>query len=216
MLPYGAKRRPDGRVSGASAEPLGHAERLGDLPRRPVRDADVSHQPLLDQRVERTQRLLHRRGDVESVHLVEIDMIELEPLQAGLDGLHDVIAREPSRVRALAHLAEHLGRDDHIVARDAEIAQRLTSEPLRLSLAVDVRRVDEIDAGIEGTPHQSVYLGLLQLTDPTPDVAIAAAKRHRAQTQLGDEEPVEPNRLCRLKNAPLNQLFSDCMSITNR
>ena len=61
-------------------EPRRLAERLDDLPRRPVRHADIADVPVLDERIERAQRLLDWGGGVEAVDLVEIDMVELEPL----------------------------------------------------------------------------------------------------------------------------------------
>ena len=100
--------------------------------------------------VERPQRLLERRDGIEAVDLVEIDVIEAEPLQAGRDLIHDVAARQPDRVRARPHPAAHLGRDDDVLALDAEIAQRLAELNLRLAFGIDVGGVDEIDAGVEG------------------------------------------------------------------
>ena len=75
---------------------------------------------------------------IEAVDLVEVDVIEAEPLQAGGDLIHDVTARQADRVRAGPHAAAHFGGDDHVLARDAEVAQRLAE--LTLGLALPNRR----------------------------------------------------------------------------
>jgi hypothetical protein len=46
---------------------------------------------MLDERIKRAQRLLDRRRGIEAVDLIEIDMIELEALQAGLAGVDQVV-----------------------------------------------------------------------------------------------------------------------------
>jgi hypothetical protein len=82
------------------AEPLGNAERLRDLPGRPVRNADVAHMAVLHQGVERAHRFLDRRRRIEAVDLVQVDVIELQALQARLQAGDDVAARRAAHVRA--------------------------------------------------------------------------------------------------------------------
>ena len=53
----------------------------------------------------------------------------------------------------------------HLVPRDAEIAQRLAGDRLRQALGIDVRGVDEVDAGIERRADQAVGLLLPQPAD---------------------------------------------------
>lgn len=66
--------------------------------RRPVRNADVAHVPLLHRGIQRRQRLFDRRRRIEAVQLVEIDMIELQAAQALFHAAHDVIAGAAARV----------------------------------------------------------------------------------------------------------------------
>ena len=61
---------------------------------------DVAHQPLAHQLVERLDRLLDRGDRVGAVDLVEVDMVELQPLQARLDRVEQVPARGAGAVRA--------------------------------------------------------------------------------------------------------------------
>ena len=137
--------------------------------------------------VERFQRLLDRRERVEAVDLVEVDVIELQPLQARLRLVEDVVARCAALVRPVAHGAEDLGGHHDLIARHADILQRLAGDLLRQAPGVDVRRVEKVDARIEGGAQELVGLLLLDGADVAPD-AFAAAERHRAEAQFGDEE----------------------------
>ena len=137
--------------------------------------------------VERAHGLLDRRGRIESVDLVEVDVVELQPLQAGLDPVQDVAARGAARVRSRAGLAEDLGRDDHVLARHLEILQRLAGDLLRHAPGVDIGGVDEVDAGVNRLAHEALCVGLLQATDLARD-AVGAAEGHGAQAKLGDEQ----------------------------
>jgi hypothetical protein len=139
---------------------LGDAQRLDDLPSGPVRDTDVAHVTVAHQLIERTHRLLDGRGGIEAMNLVQIDMLELQPPEARLHALENVVASGPAGVRALAHLAEHLGRDHHVVAWDFQILQRLTGDLFGGAGRVDVGGVDEVDAGIQRLTDQPFRIGL--------------------------------------------------------
>ena len=153
------------RFEARQAQPLGDAQRLDDLPGRPVGDADVAHVALAHQLVERAHGLLDRRGRVEAVDLVQVDVLELQPLQAGLDAVEDVAARRAARVRPRAGVAEDLGGDDHAVARHLQVLQRLAGDLLRHAARVHVGGVDEVDAGVDRLADQALGIGLLQVAD---------------------------------------------------
>ena len=58
------------------------------------------------------------------MNLIEIDKVEVEPLQTGLHGMHDVLARQTDRVRSRSGSSARLGRDDdafagHLRSRNA-------------------------------------------------------------------------------------------------
>ena len=93
---------------------------------------------LLDDRFERTQRLLHRRDLVEAVDLVKIDMVDLKALEAALQRVEHMRARCATRIRAVARRPEEFGGDDYIFPCDPEVAQRL-------ALVVDIPRKAEGD-----------------------------------------------------------------------
>ena len=136
--------------------------------------------------VERPQRLFERRDGVEAVDLVEVDMIEAEPLQAGGDLIHDMAAREADSVRPRPHPAAHLGGDDHVLALDAEVAQGLADLNLGLAFGIDVGGVDEIDARFERAGDELGGGGLIERADGAPEPA-AAMKCHRPEADFGNE-----------------------------
>ena len=107
-------------------------------------------------------------------------MVEAEALQAGGDLIHDVAARQPDRVRPRPHAAAHLGRDDHVLALHAEIAQRLPELDLRLALRIDVGGVDEIDAGLERAADERGRARLVDRADRAPE-----ARRRRRSSCRG-------------------------------
>ncbi len=55
--------------------------------------------------VERLERLVDRRGGIETVDLKEIDVIELQPVEAFADPVVQMPARRSARVRAFAPIA---------------------------------------------------------------------------------------------------------------
>ncbi|MEI9886311.1 MAG: hypothetical protein WDN08_07370 [Rhizomicrobium sp.] len=78
--------------------------------------------------------------------LVEIDVIDPQPLQRGVDLLEDLRPRQPLVGRA--HREEHLGRQDIRVAGPRR--QRLAEKRLGGAAAIDVGGIDEIDPQLEG------------------------------------------------------------------
>ncbi len=107
---------------------------------------------VLDEDVEGAHLLLDRRRRVEAVDLIEVDVVELEPLEARLAGVDQVQARGALGVRARPHRPVALGGDDDAVARDLEVAQGLAGDLLREPLRVDVGRVDEVDPASSARP----------------------------------------------------------------
>jgi len=87
------------------------------------------------------------------MHLVEVDPVGLEPLQAVLDLLHDPAPRVVAvvRVAGLTHRYVHRAVEfrcqDDVVTTTAR--QRFADDDLGLSLGVDVGGVDEVMAVVE-------------------------------------------------------------------
>ncbi len=90
------------------------------------------------------------------MHLVEIDVIGSEPLEARLHRVNDVDPRTTAVVGARPHCMFELRRQHHVLARDAERFQRTTDDLFRLTVRVDVGSVDEIDPGIDRSAQDRV------------------------------------------------------------
>src|SRR5215210_1778218 len=119
---------------------------VGDLVGRPLRDAYVQYLPLTHQVVERPEGLLKRGVLVVAVALVEVDVIDAEPLQRRVALLGYVLAREASIVRPIAHREVHLGRQK--VGVPLEVFQRSAHDLLGRTVHVHVGRVEEVDADL--------------------------------------------------------------------
>src|SRR5260370_678974 len=134
----------DEGVEGAVARGPG---RLDHLPRCVVGAADVAHLALAHEVVERAQRLLDRRQRVRAMHLVEVDPIGLEALQAPLHSAHDVAPRRALEPLLLVHGHAELGRQHDFLA---PVAEDLPQGFLRAAeIAVDVGRIEQGDAELE-------------------------------------------------------------------
>jgi hypothetical protein len=77
-------------------------------------------------------------------------------------------ARQADGVGSRSGSSPHFGGDDHILARDAEILDGATQDPLRLAFRVDIGRVEEIDPGIDGEAEEIIGRSLVELSDDRP------------------------------------------------
>src|SRR4030081_3712282 len=121
------------------------------------------------------------------MNLVEVEMVELQAPQAGLDAFHDVIARQAGRIDAFsAALAEHLRGDHDAIARNLYVFQSLTGNDFRAPVRIGGGRVDEVDAGVDGAGDDPVSFDLPQITD-LPVNSVFAAESHCAEAKFRDE-----------------------------
>ena len=77
------------------AAPAGGLAGLREVPAGEVRAADVDHLPLRDEEVHGLPDLVPRCVPIDVVHLVEVDVVGLQPAQAVLAGLAEVQRRQP-------------------------------------------------------------------------------------------------------------------------
>ncbi len=115
-----------------------------------------------------TDRLLDRDRLVDPVLVVEVDVVDAEPGQAGVAGRLDVAgaAVDPAgfRVLGVAHVAELRG-DDHLVSSTLD---RSADQPLVGEGAVHVGGVEQRDAEVEGALDRRGRLGLVGACRRTP------------------------------------------------
>src|SRR5690606_7789008 len=130
--------------------------------------------------------LLERGGPVDVVELVEVDVVRLEPLEAGVHGPADVDRGELVVVgpdlAVGAHVPVHLGGDDDLVPPAAALGEPVADDALGAALvltpAVDVGGVEEVDPGVQRRVYDGVAAGLVGLRTEV----------HRAEDESADLE----------------------------
>src|SRR5262249_35090413 len=70
-----------------------YVKRSLQSPGRPVRATHVTNFPLINQRVESSQRFLNSSGEITGMNLIEIDVVCLQPSQARIHRLQYVFSR---------------------------------------------------------------------------------------------------------------------------
>src|SRR5689334_13439376 len=169
----------------------GRGLRARDVPAREVAAADVHDLALRDELLHRLPDLVPGRVPVDVVHLVEIDAIGAQAAEALVARAPDVVRGEPAVVRPFAHLRVDLGREDDSVPSRRVLREPAPDDLLRDALAglpaVDVGRVEEVDAGVERAIHDREAVGLAR---ERPEVHRAEAEAAHAQTGTAETDVV--------------------------
>src|SRR5260370_30838631 len=165
-----------------------NGESPGDLPRLPVRDADVTNLTPRDERVEGAERLLDGGDRIVRVDLIQIDVVGLEATETRFHSIHEVPPESAPIVALRTDTGVHLGLDNNVLAGAAQVLQRLPESLLAFPVRVDVRRIEEVDASIDGALDQLVGFLLIDATDDFID-ALGATERHGAEAEAGNREP---------------------------
>ena len=152
---------------GRPSAQLGKCIRLGDPPRRGIRNSDVERLALANQIIQPSHDFFDRRNLVPHVDPIEIDVIGLQPLQARFYRLHHILALVTSRVRICARSRHGVFRgQDHALAM---VLHKLAEKRFARPVGVKVRGVDEIAPGLA---ESIVYLPRFVLgRTPTPVIA---------------------------------------------
>jgi hypothetical protein len=139
-----------------------------------------------DQILEHRKGFLDRGGPVPTVLLVEVDVVDPQPAQAGVHGGHDVLARGAALVSAGPGRGAELGGDDHVRV-PPELAQRLAEHNLAGALGIDVGGVEEVDSPLERLAEERHRLVFGQRPAGVhPALAVAhAAERQRRDLETG-------------------------------
>ena len=125
--------------------PVAQAFHLHDLPRGVVGHAPVGDLSRPQEVVHRADRLVDRRLQIRLVQVVEVDLLDAEPLQTLVAGVPHAPGGEPFR-GSLADPGADLGGDAGILAPSAQGASK---DPLRLAVVVGVRSVEDGNAAGE-------------------------------------------------------------------
>ncbi len=144
---------------------------------------DVDDLALGDEQLHRLPDLVPGRVPVDVVHLVQVDVVGLQAAQAGLAGVADVPGREPRRVRPAVAPVEDLGGEHDLLPPLPALGEPATDDRLGLAAAVDVGRVEEVDALFERRVHDGEAVGLVG-----PRAEVHRAEAQRAHPQAGSPE----------------------------
>ncbi len=170
---------------------IGLLARRRDVPAGEVARTDVNHLALLHQRIEALPDFIPRAGAIDVVHLVEIDPVRLQASEAALAVLANLVSAQAGavavhlrQVRLPINRVVDLRCEHNRVAAAAALRQpapdNLLGEPLLYRPAVDVSRVEEIDAEFQRPVHDRetvLFRGM-------------PAKIHRSKTDIADQYAV--------------------------
>ncbi len=141
---------------------------LGNLLRAPFRRAPIEHLALVDEIAHRPRGFLNGRLGVGPMAEVEIEIIDLEPFQRLVAGLHDMLAAQPFLIGLLAAPKDFAG-DKKRIARPVLLAKDISHHRLGTAAGVSLGVVEEIDALVVGRGHQvsgDIVANLLTEGDP--------------------------------------------------
>ena len=155
--------------------------RLDDLPGRQGRAADIAHLALLHEVVEGAQGLFDRRLGIGDMLLVEVDVIGVEPLQARLDGRHDVAPGGALQSPLPVHRPGKFAGEHDLVPPSGEGTAQLFLRPA--ALAIGVGGVEKGDAEIESLVHDGARRRIIDAP-----AEIVAAEPNRRDDQPGPTE----------------------------
>jgi hypothetical protein len=164
------------------------------IPARPVASAraaarriseadhsEVQHLALAHEVVEGPKGLVERRGRVEPVGEVDVEVIGAEPAQRGLAGTHEVLARQARLVGSGTRGPVGLGDDLDAIAPSA--GESATEHLLRPPVRIQVGGVEGGDPGVEGRMNGGNGRRVVDL---------GAVRGPVAEDELADEEAARP------------------------
>src|ERR1039458_3990617 len=150
------------------------------MPSGEVRRCDIAHLSVPHKLVESVQRLFNRRQRVEAVHVIDIDIFRLEPLQAAFDLPRQMSPRRTGIVGLVTEGKGCFGRDQKAFAR--QVLDRLAKNFLGKPLGIDISSVEKIDASFYTEIDEPRSFRHIRLT-PRAEKLVPAAEGCRAKAQ---------------------------------
>src|SRR5437870_7213827 len=164
--------------------------RLPQVSYREVTDSDVTNLAGPLQGLQRLHRLSERdlAPRIGPVHLVKVDLAHAESLEAGSTRLPDVVRPQVPPA--------HLRRDEDIVA--AHVLDRPAHDRLGVAFSIRFRRIDQVDAELDGTFHRLPTIRIPHVGPPGLAACLPHAESDRgdlrAATAQGDVVHRDPDR----------------------
>src|SRR5271166_649371 len=135
--------------------------------------------------MQRFERFFDWRVMIETVDLIEVDIIHAEPTQAVVDLGRDPLARQAGAIGAGTHPAIDLGGNDNLFAA-REILDSAAEDFFAAAKRIAVRSVEEVDPSFERLLDKRAALLLAQA--PGVIAAVAAAIAHATEADARDIE----------------------------
>ena len=111
--------------------------------------------------------------------LVEVDVVEAEALERGIDRGKHVLARQAAPVLARHRPPVNLRGDRVLLAHAEQLAEQTSRDDLALPAVVDVGRVEEGDPALDGSAHDRLGIGLVEC----PLAAFVPAVAHHPEAE---------------------------------
>src|SRR6516225_4385042 len=147
-----------------------------DMPGLDVGEGPRADLAVADQVTEGGDRLLPGRVGIDAMDVIDIDAVGLQPLATGVYRLHEMAPRQAAIGYMWPHLLRDLGCQHPTLALGPN---GRSDHALRASLSIDIGRIDEVDAVVDG------------MVDDAPRfVRIGGpAEHHGAEADLRDLDP---------------------------
>src|SRR5690606_1062696 len=131
-----------------------------------------------------------RRVAIETMDLIEVDIIRAEALQAGVDRRHDVFARQTADIgRGIGGRTfdrkKYLGRNDGLIARQ-HFLYPAPGYDFTGTIRIHIGGVEEIDAGFDGELKKRTRVVGIQ--NPRMQAIARVAETHATETQARNFE----------------------------
>src|SRR5882724_274027 len=137
--------------------------------------------------------------------LVQVDMVGLQTAETGLHTIHNVAARGPDVIPPRADATIDLRRDHDILPRDVQVFQRLSENLFAFALRVNVRRIKEVDAGVNRGLDQFICPGLVNGADGFEKPS-AVPECHGSEAEFRNQQTCVAER----------RLFHDALQLLSR
>ena len=140
----------------------GHALGLCNVPASKVAAAHVDNFAFGYQLLHGLPDFFPRAIAVDVMHLIHINVIRLQTLQAGFTGALNIDGRQAHAVRPFSHLAVNFGGDDGLLASIATKGKPtpddLLSNAFSELTSIDIRGIKEVNPQFERLVHNCVAI----------------------------------------------------------
>src|SRR5688572_3445688 len=123
------------------------------MPSSEIAAAHIEHLAIPDQDFHCLPDFFPRCAAVDVMHLVQIDVIGLHPLEAAFDCHADMIGGEPALVGAFSHPTEDFRRKDDLLTPPTTLSKPSPDDVLGDAFpyfpTIDVGSIEEIDAKLQ-------------------------------------------------------------------